>query len=113
VNEDTILISDASMVHALAWYLKRDDIYLIRRGELRYGLEYPDARQRYLDKDRFKSLLEESSPSRSILIVCKNKCFEQLTAMLPPTFKNTSWGSFTFWFAPATGAPDPESGAPS
>jgi 4-amino-4-deoxy-L-arabinose transferase len=113
VNEDTILISDASMVHALAWYLKRDDIYLIRRGELRYGLEYPDARQRYLDKDRFKSLLEESSPSRSILIVCKNKCFEHLTAMLPPTFKNTSWGSFTFWFAPATGAPDPESGAPS
>jgi hypothetical protein len=113
VNENTILISDASMVHSVAWYLQRDDIYMIRRGEFAYGLDYPDARHRFLDKDRFASLLEKAAPAQSILMVCRKGCFEHITALLPPAFKKTTWGSFTFWFAPATGPSDQESGGSS
>ena len=113
INENTILISDASMVHALAWYLKRDDIYMIRMGELEYGLGYPDARHRKLNTEQFRDLLEKYTPTHSILMVCREKCPERFTTLLPPVFKNTTWGSFTFWFAPGTGTSDPNPGAPS
>jgi 4-amino-4-deoxy-L-arabinose transferase len=113
INENTILISDASMVHALAWYLKRDDIYMIRWGELEYGLGYPDARHRILNPEQFMGVLGKYTPTHSILVVCREKCPERFTTLLPPAFKNTTWGSFTFWFAPVTGASHPKTGAPS
>jgi 4-amino-4-deoxy-L-arabinose transferase len=113
INENTILISDGSMVHALAWYLKRDDIYMIRRGELEYGLGYPDARHRSLNTEQFRDFLEKYTPTHSTLMVCREKCPERLTTLLPPAFKNTTWGLFTFWFAPVTGTSHPKPGAPS
>jgi len=113
IPENTILISDASMVHAVAWYLKRDDIYMIRHGELAYGLGYPDATERFLDKDRFRSMMDTYASTRPILIACKGDCFEHITNQLPAAFKKTTWGKFTFWYAPATGTSEESSGAPS
>ncbi len=100
VNDNAIIISEASLVRATAWYLKRDDIYLISKGEVGYGLGYPDARHRYLDKERFQSLLEENASRWPILMVCKRKCDGELTALLPPTAQKQVWGQFTLWFAP-------------
>lgn len=111
VTEHAIVISDKSLVHAVAWYLKRDDIYLISKGELNYGLGYPEARHRYLNKARFKSLMEGNASRRPVLMVCKRKCPEKLTTLLPPMVKNHTWGLFTFWFAPGGGSSEPSSGA--
>jgi 4-amino-4-deoxy-L-arabinose transferase len=110
VTDETIIISDHSMMHSVGWYLKRDDIYLISRGEARYGLEYPDARHRLLDLERLKSLLKHGAPMRSILIICRGECPGKVTALLPAASKHTS-GAFTFWFMPAEATSDQTSGA--
>lgn len=103
VDNNTIIISEASLLRATAWYLKRDDIYLISKGEVEYGLGFPEARHRYLDKEHFQSLLENNTPGRSILMACKGQCDEQLTALLPPIAKKQVWGRFAIWYVPDAG----------
>lgn len=51
IAPDAILIADnPARMSALNWYLKRDDVYLTgSRGEVSYGLSYPDAKHRYID----------------------------------------------------------------
>ena len=111
INDESIVISDDSIMHAVSWYLKRDDIYLINDGEVSYGLEYPDASHRFLDRNGLKSLLQKALPGTSMLMACKRQCPEELTALLPPGTRKHVWGDFTFWFVPADGASDQASGA--
>jgi 4-amino-4-deoxy-L-arabinose transferase len=117
LTESAILISDATVLREVAWYLKRDDIYMISNGEVHYGgeahygLGYPEARYRYLNEERFKSLMEENASRRPVLMVCKRECPETLTAMLPPLVNKHVWGTFTFWFAPVAGISELDSGA--
>lgn len=101
ISDKTILIADGGMVHAMAWYLKRDDIYMIGRGELAYGLGYADAKHRYLDPEKFESLLQQYGARRSILMACKHQCPEPVTQLLPHSAQKQNWGTFTFWFIPA------------
>jgi len=110
ITDETILISDNQMMHSVSWYLKRTDIYLVNRGEAGYGLDYPDASHRFLNQERFRSLLQHRAPTRSILMTCKGECPKRLTALLPATSKH-SWGAFTFWFVPAAATAGQTSGA--
>lgn len=102
VTDQTVIISNHHVMHAVGWYLKRDDIYLVDRGEAKYGLGYPDASHRFLTTEGFKSLLQHDVPVRSILMVCKGECPRKMTALLPASSQHT-WGAFTFWFVPAAG----------
>ncbi len=86
------------------------DIYLITKGELNYGLGYPEAGHRYLKKERCKSLMEENASGRPVLIVCKRRCPGKFTELLPPGASNSAWGMFNFWFAPGAGISEPSSG---
>ena len=104
VTDKTIIISDTAMMHAVGWYLKRDDMYLIGTGEVEYGLGYPDASHRLLDPDRFRSLLQRDASRHSILMACRRECPEQMTALLPPAARKDTWGRFTFWYVPQAGA---------
>lgn len=105
VTDKTIIISDHPTMHAVGWYLKRDDIYLVDKGEVEYGLGYPDASHRLLNVERFKSLLKDGAPMRSILMICRYECPRKMTALLPAASQHT-WGAFTFWFVPAARASD-------
>jgi len=113
LTEDTVLISDGAMMHAVAWYLQRDDIYLISTGEVEYGLEYPDARHRFLNAARFRSLVEKDAPTRPILMVCRRACPAQLTALLPRSAKRSARGAFIFWFVPPPRTAKLNAGAPT
>lgn len=103
ISANALVISESSLVRAAAWYLKRDDIYLVSRGEVEYGLGYPEARQRLLDVDSFQSLIEQNAPTRSILLVCHRDCDKGFTELLPPTAREQRWGNFGVWFSQVAG----------
>jgi len=50
IANDAILISDDAMVHSVTWTLKRDDVYLLNTGELKYGLSYDSDKERNLEQ---------------------------------------------------------------
>lgn len=101
VTGDTILVSDTAMMHAAGWYLKRDDLYLLGRGEVSYGLDYPDAGHRLLDEERFRQLLDSNHRNRALLVMCKKSCPGWVDRWLPEQTREQTWGTFTFHYLPA------------
>jgi len=56
-----ILSDNVGVALGLAWELKRSDITVFdRRGELKYGLEYPDSADRWVKKEDFAGWLERA-----------------------------------------------------
>ncbi len=102
VAPDTLLVSDGSRVRAMAWYFKRDDIYLLNRRELAYGLSYPDAAGRLLDQTDFSELLRRNTGRSPIILVCKLPCFPELAAQLPTGTEHDHFGIFGLWRIPGT-----------
>jgi len=67
----TQLITDRALVHAVGWYYKRNDAYLLdqRAGELEYGTSFPDASHRLLDLDGFLALLSPSPQRPKVVMI--------------------------------------------
>lgn len=105
IDRDSILLSDSALLRAMAWYLKREDIYLVGKGELGYGLDYADSRRRFIDAAGMQRLLQENSAGHSLLMACKRECPAALTNLLPATAEKHTWGVFTFWYVPQAGTP--------
>jgi len=67
ITPQTMLISDAPLMHAVNWFYKRNDVYLFHsQGEMKYGLSYPDAKHRYLETEQ---LLQAIQTRRPLVIV--------------------------------------------
>lgn len=101
LGDDAIVIAEADVVHAAAWYLQRQDIYLLGTGETGYGLSYPDAAHRLLDPLQFAALMRQRSSRQPVLMVCHRDCDSQFVKRLPKTVQKQTWGEFTVWFDPA------------
>lgn len=63
ISPDTIILAHMNMMHAVAWYLKRSDIYLWDNpGELEYGTDLPQYKYRLIrGKNGLKTLIEEQT----------------------------------------------------
>lgn len=97
INEDTLLVSDGAVLRAVNWFLKRDDVYLFNAGEVTYGLGYPDAKDRFLDPDKFSALIT-SNPNRSIAIFCRKGCPQDIRDKIPENSQNHRYGKFSIWY---------------
>jgi 4-amino-4-deoxy-L-arabinose transferase len=63
ITPQTVLISDAPLMHAVNWIYKRNDVYLFNsKGEMQYGLSYPDAKHRYLEKEQLVQAIQARHP---------------------------------------------------
>jgi len=102
IDKNTMIASDASLVRAVSWYLKRDDVYLTTKGEMEYGLSYPQASDRFLDPQRLSELLNNDASRASILMVCKRSCNPQLENLLPTSADKMTYGVFVLWFTSGT-----------
>ncbi|VEC49004.1 undecaprenyl phosphate-alpha-4-amino-4-deoxy-l-arabinose arabinosyl transferase [Escherichia coli] len=65
-----ILTDSVGVAAGLAWSLQRDDIIMYRQtGELKYGLNYPDAKGRFVSGDEFATGLI-NIVRRGLLLSC-------------------------------------------
>ena len=91
ISPQTLIVSDSNMSHAVAWQYKRNDVFLISSGELEYGLTYPDAQQRFLDKEKFKQFLAQYQWKRPIAIFYRDREFSY-NALLPANVQSFRYG---------------------
>jgi len=67
---DLLLADNPGIASAVAWETRRSDItFFDAKGELQYGLSYPDARSRYVDGRAFASWLAAHRRHHSVALV--------------------------------------------
>lgn len=67
---DLLLANNPGIASAVAWETRRSDItFFDAKGELQYGLSYPDARSRYVDGRAFASWLAAHRRHHSVALV--------------------------------------------
>jgi len=89
---DTLLVSDASLAGAVAWELKRSDVYVVNPGEMNYGLSYPEANHRKLVGTRLAELIAANRGAHDILILCEPDTEKQIDSQLPPSTQRSEDG---------------------
>jgi 4-amino-4-deoxy-L-arabinose transferase len=67
-SSGAVLVSDETLAGAVSWVFRRDDVYILHLGEFRYGLEYPESRQRALDGAGLAELAAANS-GRTIIVI--------------------------------------------
>ncbi len=95
IDNKTIVISAGSMFRAVNWYLKRQDVYLLTKNEVEYGLNYPDSSYRFMTATTLKQMIQEKS-EHPVAIFCHRDCPDYLLKMLPADVTLKTFGSFEF-----------------
>ena len=84
VPASSILVADAERVEPVCWFFKRNDVSVLKtRGELEYGLGYPDAASRYLRVQGLRRLIDENRGRRPVTLVTSRARYEEYRAGLP------------------------------
>lgn len=77
-----ILTNDVGLAAALAWELKRSDIILFdQKGELAYGLGYPDAAGRFVSATGFRQWLAVNRPLGTVSVVLRISADKDIALM--------------------------------
>ena len=100
IGESTIVISDSTMVRAVAWYFKRSDVYLTSSGELAYGLGYPDGAHRLLDEGALRASIDGNAGNGALAMVCKRRCPSWALDVLSGRADQHRAGRFVMWYLP-------------
>ena len=102
IHQDTVLVSDNYLTPTVCWCYKRTDVLLIDRGgELTYGLKCKDSKQRLLDIDQFKKLIDSNSGRGYIALITSKKRYTEYRRFLPePIFEDINSGFVFVEFIP-------------
>lgn len=80
-NKSVLLTNNVGLGTALAWVLKRSDITMLyQTGELGYGLQYPDAANRFYGLGQLPALLE-SHQYKNVAVVVEGSKNELIDAL--------------------------------
>lgn len=92
VPPDTEVVTNGSLIRAVCWAVKRDDVRVIGDGgELAYGLSRSESPGRSLTAGTFGGLLKKG---KRVLLLCKGQCANDVLAELPLDARTWSWGDF-------------------
>lgn len=103
LDPNTVLVSDGNAVRAVAWTLKRSDIYLLFAGELVYGLTYPEHADRRLGVNGLRKLLAQQlggELKRDIAVFCEEPCPASVSSLLGPPAEHYTNTRFSVWRLP-------------
>jgi len=95
VNAETMVVSDEYLVHAVCWFYRRDNIYLLEKGgELRYGLERDESKpSRLLTIKEFREIINRNSGKNRVILIAEEKRYRQWMSLLPkPEFEDIDDG---------------------
>ncbi len=82
ISAEDIIISDEATIHAVCWYLKRSNIFVLEDpNELDYGFSYPDAQSRHLDFQSAVSLIRNNPGS--VVLIARGKTASRWQDQLP------------------------------
>jgi len=85
VDAETVLVSDYRLTHAVCWFFKRSDPYLLKTtGEFGYGLSYPEDAHRRLKLRDLRDMIEREAGNRRVLLVLRERGSERYRSRLPP-----------------------------
>ena len=93
-----VLANNVGIASGLAWELQRNDIILYgQSGELKYGLDYPDAKGRFVSKDDFAHWLAAHRPQGPVsLVILLSKNDDLARAGLPKPDNLTIQGRLAY-----------------
>lgn len=94
VTEDTVLVSDDSMVHSVAWVFQRQDLYMLSQGEVDYGLMQADASGRLLDKAGIDGLKQALHSGQNMVLFYRGGVPSSLAQSSVITGTNYHQGKF-------------------
>lgn len=103
-----VLTNDDGVAYSLAWALDRSDIKLLdNRGELAYGLDYPDVpADKNIARDAFPGWLRKTRHKGKVVLLLKfhrrRTTPAQYTRDFPPGYKLTAAGDFILLVYPPT-----------
>lgn len=102
VDPDTVVVSDAPLFGTVAWYLQRDDIYVLSAGEIAYGLDYEESRGRLLDPAALRRLAASASSAQGLLVIGSPETAARIETALPAAAQRLESGDVVVWrVAPA------------
>ncbi len=102
LQPQTLVFSDANMAAAVCWFTGRRDVVLLgNKGELEYGLDYEDARQRFLPAEQFHNFLREH-PDKNLVLVTRQRDYESeyVDLFQDPTTLKTEQGFIWLEYVP-------------
>jgi 4-amino-4-deoxy-L-arabinose transferase len=83
-DKDTIVVSPSTPIKAVSWSLKRSDIFLLDDGgELSYGFNQKNMRNRQLTFETFGKMVDENKGRRKIILVLDERRFNRFKGNLP------------------------------
>lgn len=86
-----VLSDDVGIAAGLGWELRRSDIFMFdEKGELEYGLSYPDAQGHYVSASEFPQWLLNARQQGNVSLLIKQSISEQKAASLPPADSEVS-----------------------
>jgi len=102
IRPDTVLVSDNYLTPTVCWCYKRTDVSLIDRGgELTYGLRHDNSKQRLLNIDEFRKLIDGNSGIGYIALITSTKRYSEYRKFLPkPVFEDIHSGFVFVEFIP-------------
>ena len=84
-------------MQAVAWTFKRNDIYLLGPGELRYGVSYPEDQFRLLTANSLRQLLDRSAGRKAVFIASDATEEPMLRSVLPASARQLKYGDMVVW----------------
>ena len=98
ITPKTIVVSPSTPVRAVCWFLERDDVYMLDRGELVYGLGQKNATHRLLTHEQLYTMAKENRGKQKLALIMDQRKYEQIKDQLPlPDFMDSSGkGGFVF-----------------
>jgi 4-amino-4-deoxy-L-arabinose transferase len=80
-----VLSDNVGIATGLAWVLKRDDIIMFgEKGELEYGLSYPDAKSKFVDSADFPEWLQKARQEGNVSVILRLDRNAGISGKLPP-----------------------------